>query len=74
MSLFLPIHVWNRLLIWLILSDTLLFTSSRKPWILGDKKTVVGSAIHPHAKLNKRHTALSFHQDREAIASKMVDF
>ena len=28
----------------------------------------------PHAKLHKRHTALSFHRVREAIAGKIIGF
>jgi len=28
----------------------------------------------PHAKLHKRHNALSFHRVREAIAAKLIDF
>ena len=41
---------------------------------VGDNETVVGSSTLPHAKLHNRHTALSFHRVREAIASKMVQF
>ena len=42
--------------------------------MFGDNKTVVDSSTIPHGKLHKRHTALSFHRVREAIASKMVEF
>ena len=42
--------------------------------MFGDNKTVVESSIRPHAKLHKRHNALSFHRVREAIASKVVTF
>ena len=37
--------------------------------MFGDNESVVNSAILPHAKLHKRHNALSFHRVREAIAS-----
>ena len=30
--------------------------------------------MKPHAQLHERHTALSFHRVREAIASKIVSF
>ena len=46
----------------------------QKNYMFGDNKYVVNSAIHPHAKLHKRNTAISFHRFREAIASKMVAF
>jgi hypothetical protein len=42
--------------------------------MFGDNKSVVNSSSIPHAKLHKRHTALSFHRVREAIASGYVDF
>ena len=42
--------------------------------MFGDNKTVVDSSSRPHARLHKRHTALSFHRVREAIASKILDF
>jgi hypothetical protein len=45
-----------------------------KGYMFGDNKSVVDSATTPHAKLHKRHTALSFHRVREAIASKFVGF
>ena len=40
----------------------------------GDKKYVVDSAIHPHAKLHNFHTALFFHRVRAVIASNMDAF
>ena len=43
-------------------------------YMFGDNKAVVDSSMTPHGKLNKRHTALSFHRVREAIASGMVAF
>jgi len=43
-------------------------------FMFGDNQSVVESAVKIHAKLHKRHTALSFHRVREAIASKMVAF
>ena len=45
-----------------------------KTYMFGDNKTVVDSSSRPHARLHKRHTALSFHRVREAIASKILDF
>jgi hypothetical protein len=42
--------------------------------MFGDNESVVNSAMHPFAKLHKRHTALSFHRVREAIASKKYVF
>ena len=42
--------------------------------MFGDNKSVVDSSTIPHAKLHKRHTALSFHRVREAIAAKFVKF
>jgi len=43
-------------------------------YMFGDNKSVVDSSIMPHAKLNKRHTMLSFHKVRECIASGMLLF
>jgi len=40
-----------------------------KSYLFGDNESVVNSATQPHAKLHKRHNALSFHRVREAIAS-----
>jgi hypothetical protein len=45
-----------------------------RSYMFGDNETVVESSIRPHAKLHKRHTALSFHRVREAIASKFIVF
>jgi hypothetical protein len=45
-----------------------------KSYMFGDNKTVVESSTRPHAKLHKRHVALSFHRVREAIAAKIVGF
>jgi hypothetical protein len=42
--------------------------------MFGDNKTVVDSATKIHAKLHKRHTALSFHRVREAIAAGFIAF
>ena len=42
--------------------------------MFGDNKLVVDSSIIPHAKLHKRHMALSFHRVREAISSGMLYF
>ena len=43
-------------------------------YMFRDNKSVVDSATLPHSKLNKRHTILSFHCVREAIASGMIKF
>jgi hypothetical protein len=45
-----------------------------KSYMLGDNKSVVDSSMQLHAKLHKRHTMLSFHCVREAIASGIVGF
>jgi hypothetical protein len=45
-----------------------------KSYMFGDNESVVGSATKVHAKLHKRHNALSFHRVREAVASGMVAF
>jgi hypothetical protein len=45
-----------------------------RSYMFGDNESVVNSAMHPYAKLHKRHTALSFHRVREAIASKKYVF
>jgi hypothetical protein len=46
----------------------------KKAYMFGDNESVVGSATTPHAKLHKRHNALSFHRVREAIAAKVIAF
>ena len=43
-------------------------------YMFGDNDSVVNSSSIPHAKLHKRHTALSFHRVREAVAAKYVSF
>jgi hypothetical protein len=45
-----------------------------RSWMFGDNESVVNSSAQPHAKLHKRHTALSFHRVREAIAADIVGF
>jgi hypothetical protein len=45
-----------------------------KSYLFGDNKSVVDSSMTVHAKLHKRHTMLSFHQVREAVASGMIGF
>jgi hypothetical protein len=45
-----------------------------KSYVFGDNKSVVDSSMQLHAKLHKRHTMLSFHRIREAIASGIVGF
>jgi hypothetical protein len=43
-------------------------------FMFGDNESVVNSSTTPHAKLHKRHSALSFHRVREAIAAKIVRY
>lgn len=43
-------------------------------YLFGDNRSVVDSSFCPHAKLHKRHTALSFHRVREAVAAKVINF
>ena len=45
-----------------------------KAIMFGDNESVVNSSTMIHAKLHKRHTILSFHRVREAIASGMIVF
>lgn len=45
-----------------------------KSYLFGDNESVVGSSIRIDAKLHKRHSALSFHRVREAIAAGIVIF
>ena len=47
---------------------------NERSYMFGDNESVVNSASILHAKLHKRHTALSFHRVREAVASKYVGF
>ena len=42
--------------------------------LFGDNQSVVTSGTVPHSKLNKRHTALSYHRIREAIAKGILEF
>ena len=46
----------------------------KKSYMFGDNESVVDSSTIPHAKLHKRHTILSFHCVREAVASGMIAF
>ena len=43
-------------------------------YMFGDNRSVVDSSMIPNTRLHKRHTALSFHRVREAIASKILAF
>jgi hypothetical protein len=43
-----------------------------KSYVFGDNKTVINTSSTAHAKLHKRHNALSSHRVREAVASKYV--
>ena len=45
-----------------------------KSYMFGDNESVVNSSSIPHAKLHKRHTALSFHHVHKTVASKFVGF
>ena len=42
--------------------------------MFGDNQSVVTSSTVPESRLHKRHTALSFHRVREAVASNMLSF
>ena len=42
--------------------------------VFGDNESVVKSSNNPDAKLHKRHTILSFHRVREAIAAKVMTY
>ena len=46
----------------------------KKSFMFGDNATVVNGSTTPHAKIHKRHVALSFHRVREAIAAKIVSY
>jgi hypothetical protein len=43
-------------------------------WMFGDNQSVMTSSNIPHAKLNKRHNALSYRRVREAISAKLLYF
>jgi hypothetical protein len=43
-----------------------------KSYVFRDNKTVIDASSTPHAKLHKRHNALSFHHVQEAVTSKYV--
>ena len=43
-----------------------------KSYMFRDNESVVNSSTRPHAKLHKRHNALSFHRVREAVAAGIV--
>ena len=43
-----------------------------RSFTFGDNRLVVDSSMTPHARIHKRHVALSFHRVREAIAAKIV--
>ena len=46
----------------------------KEAYMFGDNESVVNSSNVPHAKLHKRHKALSVHRVREAIAMGIVRF
>jgi hypothetical protein len=59
------------------LRNTLRFLSvpvREKSYMFGDNKSVVDSSMQLNAKLHKRHTMLSFHRVREAIAAGILGF
>ena len=41
-------------------------------YVFGDNKTTTDSSALPHARLHKRHTALSFHHVREAAVAGIL--
>jgi hypothetical protein len=43
-----------------------------KSYVFRDNKTIIDASSTPHAKLHKRHNALSFHHVGEAVTSKYV--
>ena len=45
-----------------------------KSYMFGDNESVVNSLSIPHAKLHKRHTAVSFQCNSEVVASKYARF
>ena len=45
-----------------------------KEYMFGDNKSVVTSSTIPQSILNKRHSMLSYHRVREAIAAKILEF
>ena len=46
----------------------------KRSLMFGDNQSVVSNSTIPHSKLTKRHTALSYHRVREALAAKIFDF
>jgi hypothetical protein len=59
------------------LRNTLRFLGApvrEKSYMFGDNMSVVDSSMQLNAKLHKRHTMLSFHRVREAIASGILGF
>ena len=42
--------------------------------MFGDNESVVNSSSIPHARLHKRHTALSLHRVRKGIAAGIARF
>ena len=46
----------------------------RRAYMFGDNRSIVDSSMIPHIKLHKRHTALSLHRVREAIAGDLILF
>jgi hypothetical protein len=48
------------------------FLFEKRATSLETTKPIIDALSTPHAKLHKRHTALSFHRVQEAVASKYV--
>jgi hypothetical protein len=75
LSLLLAAHICVELIIDLRSTVRYLGVPVReKNYMFGDNKSVVDSSMGLHAKLHKRHTMLSFHRVREAMASGIVEF
>ena len=45
-----------------------------KPYMLEDNESVVTSSTIPQSILDKRHNMLAYHQVREAIAARILEF
>ena len=60
--LLLLLSMQSRLVIFVMPFDSLVFPFTRKRYIFGHKQYVVNSDIHPHDKIHKDTTEISFHQ------------
>jgi hypothetical protein len=43
-----------------------------RSYVFGDNESMINSATQIHSKLHKRHTMLSYHRVREAVAAGIV--